>query len=62
MWSVKYPPVIEKPDAQARAFSLCNFRTQGYEQSLNISPADIAADRTLENEQQGFRCFAFMKA
>ena len=59
---MEYPAVIEKPDAQTRTFRFCYFRAQSREKSLNISPADTPADRTLKNELQGFLMLRFHKA
>lgn len=56
---MEHAPIVEEPDAQARAFSFSYLRSQGNKESFNISPPDTAADWALKNELQGFLVFRF---
>lgn len=45
----------------ARAFGFRNFRTQTFEKRFDVRPANIARNRSGENQRQRFPVLAFHK-
>lgn len=59
MRAVKYSNLTEQNHRDPTTFSLTDLRTELDEQRFNITPLNIAAHRTGENNLQGFLVLPF---